>query len=81
MPDILANSGGVTVSYMEWVQDLQSFFWEEKEVNRRLAQIMRRAFGEVWTISQERHLSLRDSAHFLAINRVLEAIKIRGVFP
>jgi glutamate dehydrogenase (NAD(P)+) len=81
VPDILANAGGVTVSYMEWVQDLQSFFWEEAEVNQRLARIMRYAFGEVWTIAQDRNVSLRDAAHLLAIGRVVEALETRGVFP
>ena len=66
---------------MEWVQDLQSFFWEEAEVNQRLARIMRFAFGEVWTIAQERNVSMRDAAHLLAIGRVVEAIQTRGVFP
>ncbi|MEE9277594.1 MAG: Glu/Leu/Phe/Val dehydrogenase [Dehalococcoidia bacterium] len=81
VPDILANAGGVTVSYMEWVQDLQSFFWEEDEVNQRLARIMRRAFAEVWDIAQGRNVSLRDAAHILALQRVVEATQTRGIFP
>lgn len=81
VPDVLANAGGVTVSYMEWVQDLQSFFWEEEEVNERLARIMRKAFAQVWDRAEERDLSLRDSANTLGIERVVDAIELRGIFP
>ena len=81
VPDILTNAGGVSVSYMEWVQDMQAFFWEEDEVNRRLGRIMRRAFTEVWDISTTREVSLRDAAHILALGRVMEATRIRGIFP
>ena len=81
VPDVLANAGGVTVSYMEWVQDLQSFFWEENEVNERLARIMRKAFAQVWDRAESRGLSLRDSANTLGIERVVDAIELRGIFP
>jgi glutamate dehydrogenase (NAD(P)+) len=81
VPDVLANAGGVTVSYMEWVQDLQSFFWEEDEVNRRLARIIRRAFAEVWDSAEEHGRSLRDAANVLGIKRVVDAIQLRGIFP
>jgi glutamate dehydrogenase (NAD(P)+) len=81
VPDILANAGGVIVSYFEWVQDLQSFFWEEDEVNQRLRRIMARAFGEVAAIAEREHVSLRDAAYILALRRVEEAIKLRGIFP
>ena len=81
VPDILANAGGVTVSYMEWVQDLQSFFWEEEEVNQRLHRIMTKAFANVWQTAQDRKLSLRDSAYVVGVGRVIDAIKTRGVFP
>ena len=81
VPDILANAGGVTVSYMEWVQDLQSFFWEEEEVNRRLKRIMLRAFDEVWELAEKRDGPLRDAAYLLGVQRVIDAIRTRGVFP
>ena len=81
VPDVLANAGGVTVSYMEWVQDLQSFFWEEDEVNRRLARIMRRAFAEVWDTAASREISLRDAANIIGVQRVVDAMNFRGVFP
>jgi glutamate dehydrogenase (NAD(P)+) len=81
VPDILANAGGVSVSYMEWVQDLQSFFWEEEEVNRRLHRIMTRAFAEVWDTAQDRSLSLRDAAYVIGVGRVVDAIRTRGTFP
>ena len=81
VPDVLANAGGVTVSYMEWVQDLQSFFWEEDEVNRQLARIMRKAFAEVWDSAERRGLSLRDAANVLGVDRVVRAIELRGIFP
>ena len=81
VPDILANAGGVTVSYMEWVQDLQSFFWEEDEVNQRLHRIMTNAFAEVSQTAQDRKMSLRDAAYVVGVGRVIDAIKTRGVFP
>lgn len=81
VPDILANAGGVTVSYMEWVQDLQSFFWEEREVNERLQRILRRAFAEVWEIAQRERVSLRVAAYLLGVGRVVEAVRTRGIFP
>ena len=81
VPDVLANAGGVTVSYMEWVQDLQSFFWEEDEVNQRLARIMRKAFAQVWDSAEARGLSLRDAANILGVKRVVDAIELRGIFP
>jgi glutamate dehydrogenase (NAD(P)+) len=81
VPDVLANAGGVSVSYMEWVLDLQSFFWEEDEVNRQLARIMRKAFAEVWDSAEARGLSLRDAANVLGVERVVSAIKLRGIFP
>ena len=81
VPDILANAGGVSVSYMEWVQDLQSFFWEEEEVNRRLHRIMTRAFADVWDTAQDRSLSLRDAAYIIGVRRVVDAIRTRGTFP
>jgi len=81
VPDILANAGGVVVSYFEWVQDIQQFFWTEQEVNERLRQVIRRAFGEVWGIMQERSVDMRTAAYILAVSRVAEAISMRGIYP
>lgn len=81
VPDILANAGGVIVSYFEWVQDLQSFFWEEDEVNERLHRVITRAFREVVHMAERDRCSLRQSALLLGISRVVEAIGIRGIYP
>jgi glutamate dehydrogenase (NAD(P)+) len=80
-PDILSNAGGVVVSYLEWVQDLQSYFWTEQEVNDRLNQIMVNSFGEVWELSRDKGLPLRQAAYMLAVDRVASVIKVRGIFP
>ncbi len=81
VPDILANAGGVTVSYFEWVQGLQSYFWTEREVNLKLRDIMGKAFENVWRTSRERKVSMRMAAYILAVSRVAEATKIRGLYP
>jgi glutamate dehydrogenase (NAD(P)+) len=81
VPDILANAGGVVVSYFEWVQDLQFFFWEEAEVNRHLQRIMDHSFEQVWEYGQQHNVPLRQAAAMLAISRVAEAVRLRGVFP
>jgi glutamate dehydrogenase (NAD(P)+) len=81
VPDILANAGGVIVSYLEWVQDLQWFFWEVKEVRVRLHDVMQRAFEEVWSLSETEQIDLRSAAYMLAVRRVAEAIDSRGIFP
>jgi glutamate dehydrogenase (NAD(P)+) len=81
VPDILANAGGVVVSYFEWVQDLQCFFWDEDEVNQNLKRIMVRSFKEVWDFSQEQAVSLRLGAYMLAVDRVAGAVHARGIFP
>jgi glutamate dehydrogenase (NAD(P)+) len=81
LPDVLANAGGVTVSYFEWVQDLQSFFWEEDEINAKLERVMRRAYRSVVELASTQAVDLRTAAQMLAIGRVAEATRIRGIYP
>jgi glutamate dehydrogenase (NAD(P)+) len=81
VPDVLANAGGVVVSYFEWVQDLQNFFWEEDEVNHKLKRIMVRSFQEVWDMGREHKISLRLAASMLAVRKVADAVQSRGIFP
>ena len=81
VPDILANAGGVIVSYFEWVQDLQFFFWEEEEVNERLQRIITGVFREVSRIAETEKVSLRQAAMLLAVRRVLDATNTRGIYP
>jgi glutamate dehydrogenase (NAD(P)+) len=81
VPDILANAGGVVVSYFEWVQDLQSFFWDEAEINHNLERIMVNAFNDVMAISQQKKINLRTAALVSAIQRVAGAIQVRGIYP
>jgi glutamate dehydrogenase (NAD(P)+) len=81
LPDILANAGGVTASYFEWVQDLQSFFWSEAEVNAKLESVMRRAFLEVHETMRKHRSHMRTGAYILAVGRVADATLVRGLFP
>ncbi len=81
VPDVLSNAGGVTVSYFEWVQGLQHFFWSEEEVNSRLIALMRRSFGEVLATAEEKQVDLRTAALMHGIARIREAKRRRGVFP
>ncbi len=81
LPDVLANAGGVVVSYFEWVQGLQEYFWKEDEVNARLNEIVRRAFDETWSTYKDRKTSMRMAAYGLAVQRVAEATLTRGLYP
>jgi len=81
IPDILANAGGVTVSYFEWVQDLQEFFWDEDEINKRLERVMMKAFQSVLGVSQEKRINMRTAAYVLAIDKVAQATTLRGIYP
>jgi glutamate dehydrogenase (NAD(P)+) len=81
LPDILANAGGVVVSYFEWVQGLQEYFWKEDEVNSKLRDITTRAFNETWRVADERKTSLRLAAYGLAVRRVADATITRGLYP
>jgi glutamate dehydrogenase (NAD(P)+) len=81
LPDVLANAGGVVVSYFEWVQGLQEYFWKESEVNAKLNDIITRAFAETWRAHEERSLPMRQAAYVLAVGRVAEATTTRGLYP
>ncbi len=81
LPDILANAGGVVVSYFEWVQGLQEYFWKEAEVNSKLRDITTRAFNETWHVNEQRQTSMRLAAYGLAVGRVAEATVTRGLYP
>ena len=81
LPDVLANAGGVVVSYFEWVQGLQEYFWKEDEVNNRLNSIVTRAFDETWSTYESQKTSMRMAAYGLAVQRVAEATVTRGLYP
>jgi glutamate dehydrogenase (NAD(P)+) len=80
IPDILGNAGGVTVSYFEWVQDRQGFFWRENEVNERLTDVMQQSFDQVVNYAETHHVNNRIAAYILAIDRVARALKLRGFY-
>jgi len=81
LPDVIANAGGVTVSYFEWVQDFSSFFWTEDEINARLVRIMQEAFAAVWAVAQEHKVTLRTATFIVACKRMLHAREMRGLYP
>ena len=81
VPDVLANAGGVTVSYFEWVQDFSSFFWSEDEINQRLERIMREAYAGVSQVAREHKVTLRTAAFIVACTRILQARQVRGLYP
>ena len=81
VPDVLANAGGVSVSYFEWVQDFSSFFWTEDEINQRLDRIMREAFQSLWDVKEQHGVTLRTAVYIVACTRVLEARALRGLYP
>ena len=81
LPDVIANAGGVTVSYFEWVQDFSSFFWDEAEINARLVRIMKEAFAGVWQVAEANKVSLRTATFTVACERILTARELRGLYP
>lgn len=81
LPDVIANAGGVTVSYFEWVQDFSSFFWTEDEINARLVRIMQEAFAGIWDMAQKHGVSLRTATFIIACTRMLHARELRGLYP
>ena len=81
VPDIFANSGGVIVSYFEWVQNIQELTWELEHVNTMLEEIMRKAFDEVWATKEECGCNLRMAAYVTALRRLVHAQEIKGIFP
>jgi glutamate dehydrogenase (NAD(P)+) len=81
VPDVVANAGGVTVSYFEWVQDFSSFFWTEDEINNRLEMMMRSAYTTVAAVAKEHNVTLRTAAFIVGCARILESRQVRGLYP
>jgi len=81
VPDVIANAGGVIVSYFEWVQDFNSFFWSEHEIEQRMEHILLPAFQSIWQLHDEQKVTLRTAAFIIACRRVLEARSLRGIYP
>jgi glutamate dehydrogenase (NAD(P)+) len=81
VPDVIANGGGVVVSYFEWVQDIMSFFWEEDEINNRLKSIITKAFDKCYTMGQEKNVDLRSAAVAVGVQRLEKAMLLRGLYP
>ncbi len=81
LPDILANAGGVTVSYFEWVQNNYNFYWTEDEVNQKLDSVITKAFHEVWDMHEKHKCNMRDAAYLVAVKRVADATRTRGFYP
>jgi glutamate dehydrogenase (NAD(P)+) len=81
LPDVLTNAGGVAVSYFEWVQDLQRFFWDRDEIRARLSDLMSDALNRVWALAEAEHLSFRSAALVTSIREVADALEARGIYP
>ncbi|NLT42839.1 MAG: hypothetical protein GXX93_09210, partial [Anaerolineae bacterium] len=81
VPDILANSGGVIVSYFEWVQDIQRLFWKAAEIDARLVDLISEAYDAVTAVADEKKVSLRTAAVMYAVQRVHDATRLRGIYP
>ena len=81
IPDVIANAGGVIVSYFEWVQDVQAYLWSEEQVNERLKEVITEAFSVVWRMAEEHRTDMRRAAYMEAVGKVVEVTKLRGIFP